>query len=83
LVIQDGYVPPSGDAILVNGEQVGETTSAAFGYTIGKAITLGYLPIAMAQEGVQVQILDSGAISHDATVSQRSVYDPKGLRLRS
>jgi aminomethyltransferase len=83
LVIKDGYVPPSGDSILVNGEPAGKTTSAAFGHTIGSAITLGFLPIPLAQVGLQVEIVDNNGTAHSATVSQRSVYDPEGVRLRS
>jgi aminomethyltransferase len=82
LAIKDGYVPSGGETILKQGEQVGQTSSAAFGYTIGQALTLGYIPISLAQIGVEVDILDKQGHSHPAVVSQRSLYDPEGRRLR-
>ncbi len=81
--IEDNYVPPTGDVVLHKGEGVGITTSAAFGYTIGKAITLAYLPIALARPGVPVEVLDAEGNTHPAAVSQRSMYDPAGERLRA
>jgi aminomethyltransferase len=81
--IEDGYVPPSGDALVKDGAAVGETTSAAFGYTVGTAISLGYVPVSMATPGVPVEIRDGDGNLHPAAVSQRSPYDPEGTRLRA
>jgi aminomethyltransferase len=81
IAISDGYVPPTGDTILVAGESVGQTTSAAFGYAVGHAITLGYLPVALAQAGTKVEIQDSDGNLHPGTVSKRSLYDPERKRL--
>jgi aminomethyltransferase len=83
IAIEDGYVPPGGDAILIEGQEVGCTTSAAFGYTLGQAITLGYLPLELASAGTSVEILDKGGSLHPAVVAQRSPYDPHGTRLRA
>jgi len=83
MAIGDGYVPPSGDAILKDGVPVGKTTSAAFGYTVGQAITLGYVPVALGEPGVAVEIQDGEGKLHPAVVSQRSLYDPEGRRLRA
>jgi aminomethyltransferase len=83
ITIQDGYVPPSGQAILKEGEQVGQTTSAAFGYTVGQAVTLGYVPVALATTGTRVEILDKDGTSHPASVARRAPYDPDGTRLRA
>lgn len=83
MAIRDGYVPPSGDVILKDGAAVGKTTSAAFGYTVGQAITLGYVPVSMAMPGVEVEIRDGEGNLHPAVVSQRSMYDPEGRRLRA
>lgn len=83
MAIGDGYVPPSGDAILKDGAAVGQTTSAAFGYTVGTAITLGYVPVSMATPGVAVEIQDGEGNLHPAVVSRRSMYDPEGRRLRA
>jgi aminomethyltransferase len=83
ITIEDGYVPPSGDAIVKEGGPIGQTTSAAFGYTVGQAITLGYVPVALATAGTRVEIRDKEGASHRATVSVRSPYDPDGTRLRA
>lgn len=81
--IQDGYVPPTGDRIFKDGQQIGQTTSAAFGYTLGKAITLGYTPAVLDKPGTPVEIVDTTGISHQAEICVRSPYDPEGARIRS
>ena len=82
LVIQDGYMPANGAPIYYNGEQVGAVTSAAFGYTIGKALALGFVPMAQAQSGVEVQIQDGDGKMHLALVERRPLYDPDAGRVR-
>lgn len=81
LAIKDGYVPPSGDLILHDGERVGQTTSAAFGYTVDQAVSLGYIPVSLAQASVNVEIMDGDGNAHAALVSQRALYDPERRRL--
>ena len=83
LAVADGYVPAGGDLIQRDGEQVGAVTSAAYGHTLGTALALAYLPLALAKEGTGVVIHDQNGNSHPAAVGQRSPYDPKGLRLRA
>ena len=61
---------------------VGAVTSAAFGYTVGKALALGYLPLALAREGVAVEVRGQNGDMHPAVVGPRSPYDPQGIRLR-
>jgi sarcosine dehydrogenase len=34
-----------GEAILVDGKAVGQTTSGNYGYTVGKSLAIGYLPV--------------------------------------
>ncbi len=83
LIIEDGYVPTVGDAILKDGKQVGTVTSAAFGYALGKALALGYVPTALAAPGVEVEIRDKEGSSHPAQVNERPLYDTEGARLRA
>jgi aminomethyltransferase len=83
LAIHDGYVPASNDAILKDGDPIGRTTSAAFGHAVGTAISLGYVPRAMAQIGVAVAVRDKDGGLHPAAIGQRSMYDREGIRLRS
>jgi len=82
LVVHDGYVPATGDTILVNGDQVGEVTSGAFGHTLGTALALGYVPLRLAQPGEGVAIQDKQGSLHPASVERRPLYDPDGARLR-
>ena len=82
ILLDDDYVPAGGDAVLVDGQELGKTTSAAYGYTLGCPITLAYLP-AGTPAGPTVTIRDSEGEEHPGRVSQRSPYDPQGLRLRA
>jgi aminomethyltransferase len=45
-----------GYAIRAGGKQVGEVTSGTHAPTLGKALGMGYLPVALAQVGTQVEI---------------------------
>jgi aminomethyltransferase len=82
LAIQDGYVPPGGDSLLHAGREVGQTTSAAFGYTVGQALTLGYVPVSLAEPGSEMQVVDKEGNAHPAVVGPRSPYDPENIRIR-
>jgi aminomethyltransferase len=82
ILLDDGYVPAGGDAILVGGRDAGRATSAAYGYTLGCAMTLAYLPVG-TPPGTAVAIRDGDGNEHPGQVSQRSPYDPHGLRLRA
>jgi aminomethyltransferase len=82
LQVQDGHVPASGETIRHGERPVGNVTSAAFGYTLGKPLALGYVPLALDQAGTEVTIQDGGGYTHPALVGPRSPYDPGGARLR-
>lgn len=63
-----------GEAILCNGQAVGQTTSGNFGYTVGKSLVLGYLPVeAIRQGGFEVNAF--GTCSR-ASLVKSSAYDP-------
>jgi glycine cleavage system aminomethyltransferase T len=61
---------------------VSYVTSAAYGYSIGRGLAYGYLPIELADEGTSVQI-DYLGEPVAATVAADPQWDPKGARLRS
>ena len=61
---------------------VGYVTSAAYGYSIGRAIAYGYLPSDLSREGTPVEIEYFGR-RLAATVSPEPLWDPKGERLRA
>lgn len=78
----EGFAPLiGGEAILVNGEVVATTTSAGYGYTLEKTIAFGYLPSSLAAEA-ELSIEAYGR-RYSATRGSRSLYDPKGEKLRS
>ncbi len=78
----DGFAPfHGGEAILQGGNVVGLTTSAGYGYTVGKTIAFGYLPSDVAGE-IQFEIEAFGA-SHPAVRTGRTLYDPGMARLKS
>ena len=67
---------------ILDGDRVlGYVTSAAYGYTIGRGIAYGYLPISHAAQGTAVQIEFFGE-RLAATVAREPLYDPEGLRLK-
>jgi aminomethyltransferase len=82
LALQDEYVPATGDLILCDDDEVGEVTTAAYGYAVQSPIALGYLPIGLAQVGCKVEVKDQEGDLHPAVVGPRSPYDPQGIRLR-
>lgn len=78
----DGYAPfYGGEAILQGGNVVGLTTSAGYGYTVGKTIAFGYLPVDIAGE-TQFEIEAFGEV-HSATRTGRTLYDPGMTHLKS
>jgi aminomethyltransferase len=82
LVVQDEYVPATGDLILADGNPVGNVTSGAFGYTLNAALAMGYVPLHLAEPGMEVVVQDTEGGLHPASVEKRPLYDPEGVRLR-
>jgi glycine cleavage system aminomethyltransferase T/glycine/D-amino acid oxidase-like deaminating enzyme len=63
-----------GEAILANGKVVAQTTSGNFGYTVGKSLVLGYLPVnAIEQDGFEVNAFGK---TSKATLIKSAAYDP-------
>ena len=81
LVIDDEYVPATGDRILAGDAQVGEVTSGGFGYMLGVPLAMGYVPLHLAEPDVDVTIQDKDGHLHTASVGRRPLYDPEGKRL--
>ncbi|MBL8700545.1 MAG: FAD-dependent oxidoreductase [Alphaproteobacteria bacterium] len=70
-----------GEAIVVDGRVIGLTTSAGFGYTLGRSLACGYVPADLAVDAT-VEIEAFG----ERRVVERlpgPPYDPKGARLRA
>jgi dimethylglycine oxidase len=64
-----------------DGRVVSYATSANYGFSIGRGIVYGYLPVDVAQEGTPVEVEYFGN-RYAATVAADPLFDPKGERLR-
>ncbi|HEX6678775.1 MAG TPA: FAD-dependent oxidoreductase [Actinomycetes bacterium] len=69
------------EPVRVDGAVVGYVTSAGYGYSIGRCIAYGYLPVELAGEGskVEIEYFDE---RQPATVATEPLVDPKGERLK-
>jgi glycine cleavage system aminomethyltransferase T len=70
------------EPIYSNGEKLGYVTSANYGYSVGKFIAYGYLPIAHAAAGTKVEVEYFGQ-RLTATVTREPLYDPKNEKLKA
>jgi glycine cleavage system T protein len=77
-IFKSDQVPPRD---LVADGSIGYVTSANYGYSVGKSIAYGYLPIELAGVGTKVEIEYFGE-RLPATVVDEPVFDPKGLRMK-
>jgi glycine cleavage system aminomethyltransferase T len=83
MTLDDPNAIVMGKEPILNGERVlGYVTSANYGYTVGKAILYGYLPVDHTVEGTSVEVEYFGR-RYRATVAREPLYDPKNLKLKS
>ena len=82
LTLADGSAVAMGGEPLMDGNHVlGRVTSGGYGYTIGRSIAYGYLPIAYAEPGTTVEVLWFGE-RITATVEREPLYDPANSRIK-
>ena len=72
-----GYEPIFADDMCI-----GHVTSANFGYSVGKFIAFGYLPVEHAKLGTALEILYFGE-RFKATISPDPLFDAKMTRLKA
>jgi 4-methylaminobutanoate oxidase (formaldehyde-forming) len=85
IILDDPQALPLGnEPVYANGKIIGKTTSAAFGYRIGKPIALAQLETSALQDldGQSVEV-DIARSYFSGTISLTAVYDPKGQRMRT
>ncbi len=70
------------EPILKDGKTVGYVTSTNYGYSSGKQIAYGYLPIELTDKGTQVEIEYFGK-RLTATVADDPQYDPKMEKIKA
>ena len=76
---EDGH---GGEAVLLNGEVVGSTSSVAFGPTVGKILAFAYIWPAAATPGQALEVVIQGK-PRKAVVADRPLYDPDSLLPRT
>ena len=77
------FLPKAGDAVSVDGRQVGTLTSSDIGHSLGRALGMGYLEPAAAADGAPVTV--TSAESGDSAVGvvhTKAFYDPDRERVR-
>lgn len=77
----EGAVPLGHEPIYLNGEIIGQTSSCAYGFRVGKPVALGSVTGAIT-DGTRVQI-DIARKLFDATVVIGPLFDPDGSRMKS
>ena len=82
ITLDDAAAVPLGDEPVVQaGALIGKTTSAAFGYRIGRPVALALIDADAAQEGAAVEI-DIAGETWPGRVTLGAAFDPEGLRMR-
>jgi glycine cleavage system aminomethyltransferase T/glycine/D-amino acid oxidase-like deaminating enzyme len=80
LTLDDPRVVLMGKEPILDGERVlGYVTSANYGYSVGKSIAYGYVPVAYATPGTSVTVQFFG-VRHAATVTREPLYAPENVR---
>jgi 4-methylaminobutanoate oxidase (formaldehyde-forming) len=85
IVLDDqNAVPLGNEPVYADGQIIGKTTSAAFGYRIGNPVALAQIKTTTAQslDGLSVEV-DIARNHFSGTMSLACAYDPKGLRMRN
>ncbi len=77
-----GAVPLGNEPVYFNGQIVGKTTSASFGYRTGKPVAIADINLVEARvEGTQVQV-DIARNYHKGRITLKPAFDPNGSRMR-
>lgn len=78
---EDG-VPLGNEPVLSNGQIVGKTTSAAFGYRIGRPVAIANITDATARQHDTVVTVDIAGRHFSGRVVTGAAFDPHGQRMR-
>ncbi len=66
-----------------DGQAVGETTSGAWGYRVGKSVALGMIRPDLAVEGTRVEVEIYGERFAATVQADQPLWDPENLRIRA
>ncbi|MEM8798086.1 MAG: aminomethyltransferase family protein, partial [Pseudomonadota bacterium] len=82
LVLNDEAAVPLGhEPIYRDGEIIGQTSSCAFGYRIGKPVALGHISTSV-EDGAHVEV-DIARTLFEARVTLGPLFDPEGKRMKA
>ena len=82
MIIDTDDIDVSNDeAILKDGECVGYVTSGGFAHHLQKSMALGYVPVALAADGTELEVEINGEM-YPAKIITDPLYDPTGERMR-
>ena len=76
----ESAVPLGHEPIYLDGEIVGQTSTCAFGYRVGKPVALGHVKRPVS-DGARVQV-DIARQMFDATITIGPLFDPDGSRMK-
>ena len=76
----ENAVPLGHEPIYADGKIVGQTSSCAFGYRVGKPVALGHVK-RVIEDGARVQV-DIARELFEATVILGPMFDPSGTRMK-
>ena len=77
-------LPLGNEPVYLNGLIIGKTTSAAFGYRIGKPVAIAQIKTSPGQSLADLPVeVDIARNNFSGTISSRCAYDPKGQRMRT
>jgi aminomethyltransferase len=77
------FLPGTGDAVAVNGDRVGNVTSADRGYFVGKSIALAYLTLEAGVTGATVEVANAAGETRTGVVNTKAAYDPDRSKARA
>ena len=84
VVLDDAEAVPLGsEPVWMDGRMIGRTTSAGFGYRIGRPVAIADMAEADARTDGAAVTLDIAGTLHAATVRTGAAFDPEGVRVRS
>jgi dimethylglycine dehydrogenase len=67
---------------LADGTPIGQISSGAYGYSVGKSLALGFVKAAYAASGAELSVAILG-LPHTARLLTEPAFDPAGTRLRA
>ena len=74
----DGH---GGEAVLMNGQRVGATSSIVYGHTVGKILAFAYIKPEAAAAGTELEVVIMNE-NRKAVVLDMPAYDPENLKPR-